>query len=416
MSGAPGKLKIAFIAGVFPALSETFILNQITGLIDLGHDVDIFALERGYTEKLHGDITKYDLLSRTHYPERQPGEPLGGIKSMVFHSPGFLKRPSSLFKVYRAIEKGIPGTSFLFHCVPFFKEHSYDIVHCQFGPNGNIGAGLKELGVINAKLVTTFHGYDIRLGQSRGGGIYAPLRENGDLFLAISKYNRRQLEHMGFELSKIVDHPVGIDIERFKHAASPASGPDGEIRIVTIARLVGEKGLEYAIKAVAMLSARNPGLTIKYEIIGEGKLLDKLKSLAAEEGIPHAVTFSGGRDQDYISGRLAVSDIVLLSSVEEALSVALMEAQASGLPAVATKVGGVSEVVMDGVSGYLVQPGDAEAMAEKLDLLVNDPERRRIMGMAGRKMVEEKYDIRKLNKKLVELYRSLLAEKASRGR
>ena len=97
MSGAPGKLKIAFIAGVFPALSETFILNQITGLIDLGHDVDIFALERGYAEKVHGDIKKYDLLSRTHYPERKPGEALGGIKSLVFHSPGFLKRPSSVF-------------------------------------------------------------------------------------------------------------------------------------------------------------------------------------------------------------------------------------------------------------------------------------------------------------------------------
>ncbi len=412
MSGAPGKLKIAFIAGVFPALSETFILNQITGLIELGHDVDIFALERGYSEKLHGDISKYDLLSRTYYPERRPGEPLGSIRSLVLHSPGLLKRPSSLFKIYRAIKKGIPGSAFLFHCVPFFRQNSYDIVHCQFGPNGNIGAELKELGVINAKLVTTFHGYDIRLGQSRGGGIYAPLRENGDLFLAISKYNRRQLEHMGFELSKIVDHPVGIDTEKFKRAASPASRPDGEIRIVTIARLVREKGLEYAIKAVGILAAKNPGLTIKYEIIGEGKLLDKLKSLASEEGVSHAVTFAGGMDQDYISGRLAESDIFLLSSVEEALSVALMEAQASGLPAVGTKVGGVSEVVVDGESGYLVQPGDAEAIAEKLDLLVKDPERRRIMGMAGRKTVEQKYDIRKLNKKLVELYRSLLSDKA----
>ncbi|MCA9810062.1 MAG: glycosyltransferase, partial [Candidatus Dadabacteria bacterium] len=354
MSGAPGKLKIAFIAGVFPALSETFILNQITGLIDLGHDVDIFALERGYSEKLHGDITKYDLLSRTHYPERRPGEPLGSIRSLVLHSPGLLKRPSSIFKIYRAIKKGIPGSAFLFHCVPFFRQNSYDIVHCQFGPNGNIGAELKELGVINAKLVTTFHGYDIRLGQSRGGGIYAPLRENGDLFLAISKYNRRQLEHMGFELSKIVDHPVGIDTERFKHTSSPAPRPDGEIRIVTIARLVREKGLEYAIKAVGILAAKNPGLTIKYEIIGEGKLLDKLQSLAAEEETSDAVTFAGGMDQDYISGRLAESDIFLLSSVEEALSVALMEAQASGLPVVATKVGGVSEVVSDGESGYLV--------------------------------------------------------------
>uniref|UniRef100_UPI0032984006 glycosyltransferase n=1 Tax=Salmonella enterica TaxID=28901 RepID=UPI0032984006 len=79
---------------------------------------------------------------------------------------------------------------------------------------------------------------------------------------------------------------------------------------------------------------------------------------------------------------------------------------------VGTKIGGVSEVVVDGESGYLVQPGDAEAIAEKLDLLVKDPERRRIMGMAGRKTVEQKYDIRKLNKKLVELYRSLLSDKA----
>jgi colanic acid/amylovoran biosynthesis glycosyltransferase len=416
MLGAPDRLKIAFLAGIFPALSETFILNQITGLIDLGHDVDIFALERGFTEKLHGDITEYDLLSRTHYPERKPGEPLGSLKSLVLHSPGLLKKPFSLLKIYRAIKKGIPGLPFLFHAVPFFRGNYYDIVHCQFGPNGNIGAGLKELGITNAKLVTTFHGYDIRLGLTRGGDIYAPLREKGDLFLAISKYNRKQLEHMGFELSRIVDHPVGIDIERFKYSASSAPRPDGEIRIVTIARLVREKGLEHAIKAVGILAAKNPGLTIKYEVIGEGILLEKLQSLAAEEGLSDTVIFAGGRDQDYIAGRLAESDICLLSSVEEALSVALMEAQATGLPAVATKVGGVSEAVMDGESGYLVQPGDAEAMAEKLDLLVKDPERRRKMGIAGRKMVEEKYDIRKLNEKLVELYRSLLSDEASRGR
>ncbi|HML94688.1 MAG TPA: glycosyltransferase [Thermodesulfobacteriota bacterium] len=411
MLGAPDRLKIAFLAGIFPALSETFILNQITGLIDLGHDVDIFALERGFTEKLHGDITKYGLLSRTHYPERNPGEPLGSLKSLVLHSPGLLKRPSSLLKIYRAIKKGIPGLPFLFHAVPFFRQNYYDIIHCQFGPNGNIGAEMKELGITTAKLVTTFHGYDIRLGLSRGGDIYAPLREKGDLFLAISKYNRRQIEHMGFEPSRIVDHPVGIDIERFNYPASPAPRPGGEIRIVTIARLVREKGLEHAIKAVGILAASSPGLTIKYEIIGEGKLLEKLKSYAAEEGISHAVTFSGGRDQDYISGRLAESDIFLLSSVEEALSVALMEALASGLPAVATKVGGVSEIVSDGESGYLVQPGDPEAIAEKLGLLVSDPGARRRMGIAGRKSVEEKYDIRKLNEKLVGLYRSLLAEK-----
>lgn len=410
MLGAPDRLKIAFLAGVFPALSETFILNQITGLIDLGHDVDIFALERGYTAKLHGDITKYDLLSRTHYPERKAGEPLGSLKSLVLHSPGFLKRPSSILKIYNAIKKGIPGMPFLFHCLPYFRNSHYDIVHCQFGPNGNIGAEMKELGITNAKLVTTFHGYDIRLGLSRGGDIYAPLKEKGDLFLAISRYNRRQLEEMGFEPAKIVDHPVGIDIEKFKFSASGTLRTDGEIRIITIARLVWEKGLEYAIKAVGMLAAKNPGLKIRYEIIGAGNLREKLQSLVAEEGLSETITFSGGMDQDYVSGKLAESDIFLLSSVEEALSVALMEAMASGLPAVATKVGGVPELVRDGESGYLVQPGDAEAMAEKLDLLVKNPDGRREMGIAGRKIVEEKYDIQKLNERLVELYRSLLAE------
>ncbi len=409
MLGAPDRLKIAFIAGVFPALSETFILNQITGLIDLGHDVDIFALERGLTTKLHGDITKYDLLSRTHYPRRKAGEPLGSLKSLVLHTPGLLKRPSSILKIYSAIKKGIPGLPFLFHCVPYFKNSHYDIVHSQFGPNGNIAAEMKELGIIDSKLVTTFHGYDIRLGLSQGGDIYAPLKEKGDLFLAISRYNRRQLEEMGFDLAKIVDHPVGIDIERFKYSASATPRADGGIRIVSVARLVWEKGLEYAIKAVGILAAKNPGLEIKYEIIGEGPLREKLQALAEKEGLSETITFAGGMDQDYISRRLAESDIFLLSSVEEALSVALMEAMASGLPAVATKVGGVPELVRDGEDGYLVRPGDAAAIADKLDLLVRDPGGRMKMGMTGRRIVEEKYDIRKLNEKLVELYRSLLA-------
>jgi len=92
----------------------------------------------------------------------------------------------------------------------------------------------------------------------------------------------------------------------------------------------------------------------------------------------------------------------------------LMEAQAVGLPVVTTDVGGIREIVEDGVSGFVVPPGDPAALAAALGRLLDRPETWRAMGQAGRRLMEERYDVRVLNRRLVEIYRSLLGAEAFR--
>jgi len=105
---------------------------------------------------------------------------------------------------------------------------------------------------------------------------------------------------------------------------------------------------------------------------------------------------------------LAESHIFLLPSVVEALPVCLMEAQAAGLPAVASAVGSVDQVVCDGKSGFLVKPGDVQGMADRLFYLIENPAIWPKMGQLGRAHVEANYDINKLNDRLVEIYQGLL--------
>lgn len=406
-------MKIAFIVDKFPALSETFILNQITGLLDFGHEVDIYASYKQNTTKVHEEVRMYNLLNRTYYPKMPLIKSWHNLKIILLIITNFHRNPMAILRSLNTLKysRDALRLKLLPICLPYFKRNSYDIIHCHFGPNGNLGVLLKELGVIKGKVVTMFHGYDIRRGLKYGANIYAPLRERGDCFLSISKYNRIQLEKFGFESSKIIDHPVGIDLDRFPFRWDKESIPPnhkGQIKILTIARLIREKGLQYGIMSIYELLKSNPNLNVQYNIIGEGILKEQLKELVSELGLIDVVRFFGEMDQTDVSKKMREAHIFLLPSVSEALPVVLMEAQAIGLPVVATDVGSVAEIVADGKSGFIVSTQNVIALASKLEYLIKHPEIWPEMGRCGRKLVEERYNIKKLNRRLVEIYNALL--------
>ena len=408
------NLKIAFILNVFPALSETFILNQITGLLDLGHEVDIFTIYRGNSRKVQEEIKIYNLLSRTHYPKMPTIKSWHNLKIISLIISNFHKNPGSIFRTLTVLKyrRDALGLKLLPVCFAHFRRNIYDIIHCHYGPNGNLGVLLKELGVIRGKVIATFHGYDIRRGLKHGQGIYYPIRTKGDLILSISKFNRMQLEKLGFDTSKIADHPVGIDLEKFpllwqnRNALSQRE----PTKILTVARLVREKGLEYGIKSIKVLLKNNPNLHVQYNIIGNGILQEQLKECVTKLGLNGIVKFLGEMDQTGVSKQMQEAHIFLLPSIEEALPVALMEAQATGLPVVATDVGGVSEVVTDGRSGYIVPAKNPLAIASKLEYLIENPGIWPEMGNYGRRIIEDKHDIKILNKRLEEIYYDLIRD------
>ena len=400
---------------MFPALSETFILNQITGLLDLGHEVDIYASGKRDDPKVHAEFEAYNLSKRTYYPETPFIESLPDLKNLLVNVDGgqnsvTVSRYLNFFKEYG--KDGLPIRT-LPLLLRIFKNHSYHIIHFHFGPNGNLGGMLKKLGVIKGKVVTTFHGYDIRRGLEHGPSFYKPLREGVDCFLSISKYTRAHLEKFRLDPNKIVDHPVGIDLEKFPFRWDNENTPlmnKGPFKVLTVARLVGEKGLEYGIRSIHQLLKKNPNLKIQYRMVGEGELREDLKKMVAKLGLSNVARFLGGKDQVEVSKEMQKAHIFLFPSLAEALPVALMEAQAVGLPVVTTDVGGISEIVADEKSGFLVSAQNVIALASKLEHLIKHPEIWPEMGRYGREIVKKRYDIKKLNKRLVKIFEALLTE------
>ena len=404
-------MKIAIIVSGFPKLSETFILNQITGLLDLGHEVEIFAFYNPKEKKVHDDVEKYRLMERVHYFNIPDSMIKRALKAIFLIITNFHKSPIKILKSLNVFKYGKKALSLrlLYVVVPFLGK-KFDIIHCHFGPNGVIGAYLKEVG-INSKLITTFHGYDMsKFISDHGEGIYKNLFLKGDLFMPISEHWKKKLIEMGCEEGKIIVHRMGIDVEKFEFSERRKTGT---IKILSVGRLVEKKGHEYAIKALAKVVNKN-GKDIIYRIVGDGPLKDKLMSLAEELGIEDCVKFMGNVEDEELLKLYKESHIFILPSVtasdgdQEGIPVVLMEAQAMGLPVISTYHSGIPEVVIDGKSGFLVPEKDVDALAEKLEYLIEHPELWSEMGRYGREFVEKNYDIKKLNRRLVEIYQSLI--------
>jgi colanic acid/amylovoran biosynthesis glycosyltransferase len=408
-------MKIAFILGGFPALSQTFILNQITGLLDLGHEVEIFAQFNPKDKKIHSDIEKYRLMERVHYFAMPQNKIKRILKAIFLIIKNFHKAPLKILKSLNVLEYGKAALSLrlLYSLIPFLDKN-FDILHCHFGPNGIIGVHLKSMGIIG-KIITTFYGYDMSAFISdNSASIYKNLFLEGDLFLPICDYFKRKLISIGCDEKSIIIHRIGIDFKKFILSERKIRSKE-PIQILTIARLVEKKGHKYAIKAINKILQKHNN--IQYIIAGDGPLGDELESLVSEFGIENYIKFLGPINQNECLKLYQEANIFILPSVtsdnedQEGTPVVLMEAQAMGLPVISTFHSGIPEVVVEGKSGFLVPEKDVDALAEKLEGLIEHPEIWPEMGRYGRKFVEERYDIKKLNQQLVEIYQNLISGK-----
>lgn len=405
-----GALNIVFLLKAFPRLSETFITNQITGLLDQQHNVTICARVKTHEEQVHEDVGRYRLMDRAYFYGVPSGWFRRGARALFLIAVNIHRNPFMMLKALNVFKYGHKALSLqlLYLVIPFLGNDVH-IIHCHYGTEGLVGTFLKKLGV-RAKLVTMFHGFDIRLGLKQGGEVYRPLFSHGDRLLAISNYSRTHLVSFGAPPGAIVTHPVGVDVHSFRYRWATAIDRRPEpVILITVARLVEEKGLHYGIKAVSTLLKLNGGLEVKYRIIGDGPLEKPLRNLIKQLDLTGVVELAGCKLHRQVMESLEAAHIFLLPSIAEALPVSLMEAQATGLPVVASDVGGIPEIVRDGESGFLVPAHAPEAIADKLAYLMEVPERWPAMGRQGRKRIEDKFDIEILNKRLAELYRDILS-------
>jgi colanic acid/amylovoran biosynthesis glycosyltransferase len=434
-------LRIGFFVDSFPVVSETFILRQITGLLDLGHQVRIFAnTHTDPSSPLHPEIAGHQLAEKTTYVKGPPEStvwemPIWPLWGRTW-PPGAATGTLNFIRLLRAVprivsciatsptlawqtlnprEYGYQASSLsALHRLAALRSAlgPFDVLHAHFGPVANAFRFAREL--YHAPLVATFHGYDFSVvPREEGPDVYRRLFDVADAVTVNCDYTRRRVIELGCAPNRVHTLHVGVDVANLRYT-DHARHPDKPVRLLTVARLVEKKGIEYALRAVA--SVRQKHGPIRYDVVGDGPLQPALTALAKQLGLDQVAVFHGARDSRFVQQLLAEAHLFLLPSVtaadgdQEGTPVSLMEAQAVGLPVLSTNHSGIPEVVLDGASGFLVPERDLAALGDRLRYLIEHPEVCREMGARGRRHVEGQFDLGKLNCDLITLYRRTISQ------
>jgi colanic acid/amylovoran biosynthesis glycosyltransferase len=369
-------LKITYITNTFPKLSETFVLGQITELIDRGHNVEIISISKPAEHIAHEDVINYGLLEKTHYLKKK-GSSLG----------------------FEPEERLIYSLAFT------------DIIHAHFAAQPATWA-LKISKTFDIPYVITTHAYDIYINPDT-----KDLKEkfaNATKIITTTNYNKKYLSDLlGSEFGDNVEIvKYGIDISKFSFFPRKANN---KIKILFVGRMVEKKGPSYAIEAFKLATAENPEIELR--MIGDGPLKNTIDQLIKELQLEN-VTMLGGLSQSRVLKEMEEADIFFLPSLtadngdREGSPVSILEAAATGLPVVSTQHTGIPEIVIDGVTGFLVPEKDTNAMSEALKKLITHPELRHEMGKKGRSHIETNHDRKKEMDHLEKIFNSLIENRS----
>ncbi len=310
----------------------------------------------------------------------------------------------------------------VYHLAELIREQRPHILHTHTAKAGAIGrlAALLAGSARPPIVVHTFHGHVLR-------GYFDPVRSaffrllerwlarRTTALVAVSPEVRDDLVALGVAPpEKFTVVRLGIELdERVGANGNEAQGaetrrllgiPPDRFVVGWIGRMTGVKRTDDVLLAVRRLRER--GVEAVLCMVGDGPDRDTTERRAHELGIVRDSLFLGY--QDDVAPFYAAFDALILPSANEGTPVSAIEALAAGCPVVATRVGGVPDVVRDGFDGFLVEPGDVDAMAERLARLAADPKLRRRMGEAGRASVHERYSVERLLDNVDRLYRELL--------
>ena len=403
-------MRVAFFVNVFPKFSETFVVSQIAGLIDRGHDVQVFG-RRPPGVPLDPLPARYRLRERTHHYRC-------GLNTLPHALSNARKKPGDALRALgRTLLERRPATfdaASMWGCATALLAAGprFDAIIAHFGPNALLAQRMRELGVLHGGLLSVFHGHDAsRAVRKHGPHYYAPVFAHSELVLPVSEYFGQRLHELGCPRKRLRVHHMGVDLDRFEFKARRLDG-SSTVRLLSVCRLVEKKGMDHALRAAARLRAA--GATFAWQILGEGPELPKLRALAQKLDLASSVQLLGGVSHDAVREALQSAHLFVAPSVtaidgdEEGIPVAIMEAAAAGLPIVSTRHSGIPELVRHGETGLLAPERDVEQLATNLLTLIRAPERWAALGAGGRAIVADEFNARKLDDRL-----AVLAERAA---
>jgi glycosyltransferase involved in cell wall biosynthesis len=288
-----------------------------------------------------------------------------------------------------------------------------DVVHAHgYKADIYVYLALRRLGI---PLVSTCHTwYDNSLLVSLYGKADRFVLRKYARIVAVSDEVRQRLLKAGVRGEKIRLVRNGIDLRPFENAGPALRDDltsDRTLVVGLIGRLAWEKGVDIFLHAAARVLVEFPGA--KFVVVGEGPDKDKLERLVDELNIRESVSILGRRDD--MPSVYASLDVMVSSSRQEGLPMAILEGMASRLPLVATAVGEVPTVVLDGCTGVLVPAEDTDLLSAGIVELLRDPEKRTRLGAAARQRIEEEYSAERMTADYLRVYGEAIAA-AKKGR
>lgn len=405
----PTGLRLAYLCGQYPMLSMSFVLREVIELRHLGLVIEPVSINP--PDRPPAGLTAEERAEsrRTFYVKRS-----AVVKALAAHLTVALESPGSYLRGWRLVLElgGLDARRAVKEALYFseglivgrwMRRRRLDHLHVHLASQAAT-VGLYVQRTFRVGLSITVHGPDEfyavseqHLAQKVGAA---------DFVCCISHFARSQLMRLTppADWSKLLVSRLGVDPDDFTPITHSASGRFG---IVCVGRLIPAKGQHVLIDAVGRLVGSSYDVTLR--VVGDGPDRRGLEEHVGALGLKDHVSFEGSVNHDRIRGYYAEADCFCIASFAEGIPVVLMEALAMQLPCVTTHVAGIPELIDDGVHGLLVAPSDHVGLADAIARLIDDPALGRRLGEAGRRRVEEEYELRASAAALAEVFAARIA-------
>lgn len=423
--GPEAPVRLAYLVTHYPGLSHSFVQREVHALRARGLDIHTFAIHDSDPDHVFTDADRAaDESTFTVFPIRWGRFLLTHLRTLLTDPGAYLRTIAFALRLPPGGFHGRLWKLFYFlEAVPIWQQcekRGLRHIHAHFtNPSGDVAQLVARLGIERRgpgswSWSFSAHGTDI---FNDGPGSLAAKVATASLVISISDFGRSQLMRLAPEdqWDKVRVARCGLNGEWFAGAVEARENDTsdtrhrhgGELRLLSVGRLEREKGHSVLLEALARVTER--GIRSHLDLVGDGTGMESLQQRARELGIEDRVTFSGPVGQDRIREHYRRADVFCLPSLGEGIPVVLMEALATGLPAIASNTMGIPELVEHGVTGLLVPAGRPDELADGIERLAGDPSLRRRLGDAGRRKVIEDYSLDQGVDQLRDAFVELLA-------
>ncbi|WP_162150086.1 glycosyltransferase [Saccharicrinis fermentans] len=399
---------------MFPKISETFILTHVAALIEAGHQVTVFATDYRESEDIHPIFSEYNMKAKTVY-KIDVRNPIKRIALIPFLFLKNIKHHRALIKSFSPKYYGSYALKgyFFYDVLSFIHPAKFDIIHCHFGPNASKVAMIRQLGILQGKLICTFHGHDINdQREIQGQYNYKYLMPDLSAAICVVDYIKFKLVSLFAPKYKVYKNPVSVNINQFK--LKQFSSEHSPLSFISVGRVIDWKGQLETVKAFKNISTQYPQLDFQYTIIGEGPDLDEIREFIAINKLGHKIHTIGSKPQGEVVSQLQKSDVLILFGRKDkyqnidAQGTVVQEAQATGTPVIVSDAGGLPEGMINYVTGLVVPENNTDELENAILNFYNNRDQIKTMGLAGRKFVEENYANEVVYKRLFEIYNQMI--------